>query len=287
MTNETTDMRGAIAAPEVFQTPPEALNLPPDKNDPFGWLRGRSVSTGPCTQCGKECGQVHWFGIPQDTTCDRCFEAHCVRMDGPKRQQRLESFLLRHEHARRYTNTVRDRLRMPEMLDGATEWLATALRQTRTADCRGLYLIGGSGLGKTRVAFKILLDAVASGKLDSPVVIPCNDFRNFIDAMNPTLQQQELERWKGWSMVCLDDLGKEATDEKSFRAIYSIITERTDRCLPTIITTQYSTTELTKKYDGISRVDAKDIAALMRRIKQYFTPLGEIPPKRPDAKTAI
>lgn len=113
----------------------------------------------------------------------------------------------------------------------------------------GLILAGDYGTMKTTMAIAILREWMAMGKFGMTVPM-CSLIDNLF-----TMQEQERmnyeKRIRNTSLLILDDLGGENTDQGWVLAkVDSIITERYNKMLTTIITTNLPQSGLEKTYSG-------------------------------------
>ena len=117
---------------------------------------------------------------------------------------------------------------------------------------RGLIMAGGYGTMKTTIAVAILRDWLDKGH--GGLIVPMCSLMDNLFTMR-TLNRQEWasyeERIRKTSLLILDDLGGEDTDQKwVLGKVDSIITERYNKMLPTIVTTNLSSEELAGTYSA-------------------------------------
>ena len=116
----------------------------------------------------------------------------------------------------------------------------------------GLILQGSYGTMKTTLSVCILREALAQGY--SGLFVPmCNLIDNLFTMRS--LSREEWARYekmiRGTKLLVLDDFGGENTDQGWILSkVDSIITERYNRMLPIIITTNYSTEDMKGTYSG-------------------------------------
>lgn len=130
------------------------------------------------------------------------------------------------------------------------------------ANGKGIYFEGTCGTGKTHLAAAIALGVLQKGV---PVV-----FKTSIDMLadikrtygNTLVSESEvLSIYRTADLLIIDDLGKEQCTEWSVPVLYSIINERYENMLPTIITTNYNEDGLIKRLtpNGGDRATAEAI----------------------------
>ena len=113
-------------------------------------------------------------------------------------------------------------------------------------------MAGGYGTMKTTIAVAILRDWLDKGH--GGLIVPMCSLMDNLFTMR-TLNRQEWasyeERIRKTSLLILDDLGGEDTDQKwVLGKVDSIITERYNKMLPTIVTTNLSSEELAGTYSA-------------------------------------
>ncbi|MBP1572652.1 MAG: ATP-binding protein [Oscillospiraceae bacterium] len=137
-----------------------------------------------------------------------------------------------------------------------------------------LLFIGNTGLGKT-----LLSSAIAKSVFSKGFSVAFDSITGFLRKIEAEhfgrSNENTLNLLTTADLVILDDLGSEFSSSFTQSAIYDILNTRISRELPTIISTNYSFTELREKYNEriISRIDGEYIhlnfcGSDIRRIKK-------------------
>lgn len=151
-------------------------------------------------------------------------------------------------------------------------------------DGTGLYIEGTNGTGKTHLAAAIAMQLMSEQK------IPCIcktagdlllDIKSAFDRDN-TNEKQILQIYKDVSLLIVDDLGKEQCTDWSISTLYSIMNDRYERMLPTIVTTNYNSDDLIRALTpkGYDNYKATAIVSRLREVSKVLTMAWE------DARTA-
>lgn len=118
-----------------------------------------------------------------------------------------------------------------------------------TAKGRGLAIVGPVGAGKSHTAAAVLIESVTSQVLRNGYWIRA---RRFCNAMSPGFDQEDAttvgNRVLNARLLVLDDLGGEHSTEWTQGIIEDLVSERYDRSLPTIITSNLSPTVIESQY---------------------------------------
>lgn len=116
----------------------------------------------------------------------------------------------------------------------------------------GLILAGGYGTMKTTMAVAVLQELISHGS--SGLLIPMCSLMDNLYTMR-SLNRDEWARYemriRSTPLLIIDDLGSENTDQSWVLAkVDSIITERYNKMLPVIMTTNLNKEELSGTYSG-------------------------------------
>lgn len=139
----------------------------------------------------------------------------------------------------------------------------------------GLYIEGTNGTGKTHLAAAIAMQLMTEQN------IPCIcktagdlllDTKSAFDREGVN-EKQILQVYKDVSLLIVDDLGKEQCTDWSISTLYSILNDRYEKMLPTIITTNYNSDELVRALTpkGYDNYKAKAIISRLREVSKVLT----------------
>lgn len=142
-------------------------------------------------------------------------------------------------------------------------------------DGTGLYIEGTNGTGKTHLAAAIAMQLMTEQE------IPCicrttGDLLMDIKAafnQEGITEQEILKTYKDVPLLILDDLGKEQCTDWSISTLYSIINDRYEQMLPTIITTNYNSDDLVRALTpkGYDNYKAVAIVSRLREVSRVLT----------------
>lgn len=216
------------------------------------------------------CGAVRTYSskdgfawIREKCQCD--FEREQLRQDAMLRARKLQVSSLITNGL--YDLDIPDRYRLASFGEMPSEpdmqlalWSETIQEQSN-----GWYIFGGVGYGKTHLAFAMLRHAIESGAL---IVgrnnLDINRMRrlgaawiytpDWVEMQRPghddPASAEELSRVKVAYLLLIDDiLPKQITNPTPFyvERVNSLINDRCNRCLPTIITSNYDLSEIGKR----------------------------------------
>ncbi len=183
------------------------------------------------------------------------------------RKQRIESILGKSGIKKRYLSRTIDSFSVTaenkKSFEVATDYIKN-FREYFTQG-KGLYLEGPCGTGKTHLAIAIALAIINTGV---PVICKTSidilgDIKRCYERNSEVTEEEVLEAYKTVDLLIIDDLGKEQVTEWSVPVLYSILNERYEALLPTIITTNYNTTALAEKLSA--KGDAETATAIISR----------------------
>lgn len=218
--------------------------------------------TNTCTHCGREIagewvpfppalrkkygreGQV-WFP-PCTPTCEARNDLRQWELD--RRNERRRELLQRSEIPERLARST---------FEGFEHWFSPAAERGLEAVTRyvggwdanremgkGLYLCGGVGTGKTRLAAATALELVR--RRGVPILF--HTAPTLLDRLRPSEGRDERAAWMsaatGAELLVLDDLGAENPSEWAQERIFVLVNERTRRSLPTIYTSNVGPKDL-------------------------------------------
>lgn len=183
------------------------------------------------------------------------------------RKQKIESILGKSGIKKRYLSRTIDSFSVTaenkRSFEVATDYIKN-FREYFTQG-KGLYLEGPCGTGKTHLAIAIALAIINTGV---PVICKTSidilgDIKRCYERNSEVTEEEVLEAYKTVDLLIIDDLGKEQVTEWSVPVLYSILNERYEALLPTIITTNYNTTALAEKLSA--KGDAETATAIISR----------------------
>lgn len=183
------------------------------------------------------------------------------------RKQKIESILGKSGIKKRYLSRTIDSFSVTaenkRSFEVATDYIKN-FREYFTQG-KGLYLEGPCGTGKTHLAIAIALAIINTGV---PVICKTSidilgDIKRCYERNSEVTEEEVLEAYKTVDLLIIDDLGKEQVTEWSVPVLYSILNERYEAFLPTIITTNYNTTALAEKLSA--KGDAETATAIISR----------------------
>lgn len=183
------------------------------------------------------------------------------------RKQKIESILGKSGIKKRYLSRTIDSFSVTaenkRSFEVATDYIKN-FREYFTQG-KGLYLEGPCGTGKTHLAVAIALAIINTGV---PVICKTSidilgDIKRCYERNSEVTEEEVLEAYKTVDLLIIDDLGKEQVTEWSVPVLYSILNERYEALLPTIITTNYNTTALAEKLSA--KGDAETATAIISR----------------------
>lgn len=183
------------------------------------------------------------------------------------RKQKIESILGKSGIKKRYLSRTIDSFSVTaenkRSFEVATDYIKN-FREHFTQG-KGLYLEGPCGTGKTHLAIAIALAIINTGV---PVICKTSidilgDIKRCYERNSEVTEEEVLEAYKTVDLLIIDDLGKEQVTEWSVPVLYSILNERYEALLPTIITTNYNTTALAEKLSA--KGDAETATAIISR----------------------
>ena len=131
----------------------------------------------------------------------------------------------------------------------------------------GLILRGETGRGKTYEACAILLEHLKCkpGRFATMNSILANVRSAYSTNEN---FEEVFGRYKGTSLLVIDDLGKENISQDSITKLFELIDSRLANERPTIITTQFTNSELMKRY--ARKVNEPEMMeAILSRLGQF------------------
>lgn len=142
----------------------------------------------------------------------------------------------------------------------------------------GIYYSGGFGTGKTHLAVAIALDLIEKGV---PVICMTaidllSEISRTYDKNRNVSEYQILQAYKEVDLLVIDDLGKEYCTDWAAAMLYDIINDRYERCLPTIVTTNYNDEDLVNRLARKSNYEtAGAIVSRLHEMTMGITMIGK------------
>ena len=136
----------------------------------------------------------------------------------------------------------------------------------------GLFITGPKGTGKTHLAA-----AIANQLMQEGTAVVCMTMIDLLDRIKQTFEQNQkwgasessiLKVYKEVPLLIIDDMGKEPATEWAVSKIYAIINARYEAYLPTIITTNYSDSELVRRLTPKDSGDNTTADATIDRLRE-------------------
>lgn len=188
------------------------------------------------------------------------------------RKQKIESILGKSGIKKRYLSRTIDSFSVTAENKRSFEVATDYIKNFREyfAQGKGLYLEGPCGTGKTHLAIAIALAIINTGV---PVICKTSidilgDIKRCYERNSEVTEEEVLEAYKTVDLLIIDDLGKEQVTEWSVPVLYSVLNERYEALLPTIITTNYNTSALAEKLSA--KGDTETAAAIISRFVESY-----------------
>ena len=136
----------------------------------------------------------------------------------------------------------------------------------------GLFITGPKGTGKTHLAA-----AIANQLMQEGTGVICMTMIDLLNRIKRTYDQRRqwdaseggvLKAYKEVPLLIIDDMGKEPPTEWAVSKIYEIINARYEEYLPTIVTTNYSDSELVRRLTPKDTGDSTTADATIDRLRE-------------------
>ena len=136
----------------------------------------------------------------------------------------------------------------------------------------GLFITGPKGTGKTHLAA-----AIANQLMREGTGVICMTMIDLLDRIKETYAQRSqweasegdvLNTYKEVPLLIIDDMGKESPTEWAVSKIYAIINARYEAYLPTIVTTNYTDSELVRRLTPKDTGDSTTADATIDRLRE-------------------
>lgn len=138
----------------------------------------------------------------------------------------------------------------------------------------GLFITGPKGTGKTH-----LVAAIANQLMKAGTPVICMTMIDLLDRIKRTYESARqygddrsegdvLSAYKDVPLLIIDDIGKEPATEWAVSKIYAIINARYEAYMPTIITTNYTDTDLVRRLTPKDTGDPMTADATVDRLRE-------------------
>ena len=224
-----------------------------------------------------------WFENTEDCECAEYMQAKAERIVAEERereerelreaQERVQKRLLRSNIKPRFLTRTFDAFNETDEnsrpLKMAHKYVATF--DERKREGMGLYFIGPVGTGKTHLAVAVAIDLIGRGV---PALFTTSP--DLLDSIRETYsaktsQEEVITPYRSTELLVLDDLGKESPSDWTCSILFSLINDRYESMLPTIVTTQYDDEELCRRLAKAG--DIKTAEALVSRLREVCYPV--------------
>jgi len=138
---------------------------------------------------------------------------------------------------------------------------------------KGLAVHGITGMGKSRAVLTLLRRLYVDEGFEF-AYIRTPQWARDLEAATFTAHRQLVTSLFWVPVLVLDDVGKERPTERSLSALFDVIDTRTNHKLPVILTSNYNGDKLQARF---AERDAETAAAIVRRIREFCTPIGFAP----------
>jgi hypothetical protein len=224
---------------------------------PSKFLGGQSATVN--CKCGKPVvlsGMLVHFGQRYGVSCDACADAENerVKREAEARCRIIDASGWEKICPPEFQHTEPHKLPSPTKLQKVLEW---------QYGLKGLILYGNTGAGKSRCLYLLLKREYKAGRTIR--VLSHDSGYRYAERFNES--PAEVHRWiedrVKAHILALDDTFKCKLTESFEQALFTIVSQRTERGLPILATLQDVGASLTE------RMSADRGAALVRRLREY------------------
>jgi DNA replication protein DnaC len=248
---------------------------------------GSKKQTKYCKFCGAELEQLKWgndyyFSFYKSCECPEALKAKVEeeRKNAEKeRQEKINYLYSKSEMSKRARNCKFEDYQLNMFNSDA---FRTCMNYVENFDKiknkarNGLFIVGDCGVGKSHIAFATANALIENGNrvICTSVIDLLADLRCNFQAS--TTEISTLNKYNLCSLLILDDLGKEKPTEWALQTIYSIIDNRYNALKPVIVTTNYTASDLIKRFTvGNDSQTANAIVDRLYEMCQYLPIKGE------------
>lgn len=219
----------------------------------------------PPERCNCKKAQEYWKKY--DNEQKRLMLERAKEEEREKFKRRIKKLLGESGIKKRFLNRTFDNFEVDDLNSNAYEIAKTYARdfENYKENGEGLYFVGSFGTGKTHLAVAIALYLINKG-----VPVICKTLIDLLTDIKKTFDSSQISEhevlniYKTVDLLVIDDLGKEPPTDWAMATFYSILNDRYENCLPTIITTNYNDKELIERLSRKS--DTKTAGAIVDRL---------------------
>jgi DNA replication protein DnaC len=195
-----------------------------------------------CQSCGRafetEPVTVYRFTFPADRFCAFCREADRVREETRRADVLWTQARVPKDYGEASFASFEPRPGTRHGLQLARSW-ADEIRHGRRPR-RGILLHGPTGAGKTHLAVAILREAVYSAQPVRSIFINVPDWLNGLREAWNSDDAPEPPNPTGYELAVVDDLGAESSTHWSRERLYSLLNDREQKRLLTVVTSNHT-----------------------------------------------
>lgn len=249
----------------------------------------------PCEYCGKPRytkgykigADIHWYTSgPEPCNCPEAQaelereKAARLQMEKIQKQMKLAQLRSQSGMSRRFSHRTFDTFQPTDenqkALRACKTYAATfrdKLPENNPEPGRnGLFITGPMGTGKTHLAA-----AIANELLKDGTAVICMTMIDLLDKIKRAYEKNRhfgeseslvLRDYKEIPLLIIDDMGKEPPTEWAVSNIYKIINARYEAYMPTVITTNYTDSELVRRLTPKDSGDPTTAEATIDRLRE-------------------
>jgi DNA replication protein DnaC len=226
----------------------------------------------PPERCSCDKAQEYWRRYDQEQ--ERIMIETVKEEEREKFKKRIQRLLGESGIKKRFLNRTFENFKVDKVNSNAYKVAKTYAEdfENYKKNGEGLYFVGSFGTGKTHLAVAISIHLINKGVpvICKTLIDLLADIKKTFDS-NHINEHEILNIYKTVDLLVIDDLGKELPTDWAMAALYSILNDRYENCLPTIITTNYNDKELIERLSRKS--DTKTAGAIVDRLHEVCFPV--------------